>query len=256
VRHLGGDGRGDLETAGPGADHGHPLAGEVDVWSHRAEWNAGPAKSPARGSPGRVGPVELADGRDHGPGHQGRPRSRRGPGSRTDHVAVRLVPGGPEHLGLPPDVGPDPVLVHHRLEVGLELGLLGEELRPGIARLEAVAVEVVADVDPCPRVGVLPPGAADAGVLLDDGEGDAGLLQPDAGQQSRLPAADDHHREGARRRASPTGSTFRASDPSSSISSISIGTYSSGTSSHTSHVIISCSSSAETGSGSGQPWSR
>ena len=48
----------------------------------------------------------------------------------------------------------------------------------------------------------------------------------------------------------------RASVPSNSISSISMGTYSAGTSSHTNHSIISWSSSAETGAGSGQPRSR
>ena len=50
--------------------------------------------------------------------------------------------------------------------------------------------------------------------------------------------------------------TRRWSAPSSSISSMSIGTYSAGTSSHTSQLIISWSSSAEIGSGSGQPRSR
>ena len=37
---------------------------------------------------------------------------------------------------------------HHALEVGLQLGLLGEELGPGVVGREGVAVEVVADVDP------------------------------------------------------------------------------------------------------------
>ena len=82
-----------------------------------------------------------------------------------------------------------------RLEVRLQLGLFGEEVRPLIGRLEAVAVEVVADVDPRAGIGVLVPGPADAGVLLDDRERDAGLLEPDARQQSRLPAADDDDRE-------------------------------------------------------------
>ena len=45
-------------------------------------------------------------------------------------------------------------------------------------------------------------------------------------------------------RRRPAGPTRRASRPSSSISSIIIGTYSSGTSSQTSHAIISWSSSA------------
>jgi hypothetical protein len=89
----------------------------------------------------------------------------------------------------------DVVAVHNRLEVGLQLGLLGEEVRPLIGRLEAVAVEVIADVDAGTRIGVLPPRPTDAGVLLDDRERDAGLFQPNARQEAGFPAADDHHRK-------------------------------------------------------------
>jgi hypothetical protein len=159
----------------------------------------GAAKALLTGDLRDVRPVQLAHGRDDRPGGQG----RLGPvlGADPDRpCAVRLVPPRPEDLGLPPDVGPDAVLVHHRLEVGLELRLLREEFRPGIAGLEAVAVEVVADVHPRPGVGVLPPGTTDTGVLLDDGERDAGLLQPDAGQQARLPAPDDDDGKGLPRR--------------------------------------------------------
>jgi hypothetical protein len=81
------------------------------------------------------------------------------------------------------------------LEVGLDLRLLGEVLGPVVGGLERVAVEVVAHVDPAPGVGVLVPGAADTGVLLDDRVGDAGLLQPDAGQHARLAGTDHEDRQ-------------------------------------------------------------
>ena len=100
----------------------------------------------------------------------------------------------------------DVVLVHHSLEIRLQLRLFGEEVRPLIGRFEAVAVEVVGYVDSRAGIGVLVPGAADACVLLDDGERDARLLQPDPGQQSRLTASDDDDREGVglpRRRHEP-----------------------------------------------------
>ena len=44
-------------------------------------------------------------------------------------------------------------------------------------------------------IPVLPPGAADVGVLLDDGEGDAGALQLDRRVEAAEPAADDDHVE-------------------------------------------------------------
>ena len=148
-------------------------------WSHRAEWNAGPAKVSAPSMAGTFGSVELADGGDHRPGRQdllgpvGRTRAR------TDHVADSSSQVAPSTSVSQRTWAPIPCLSHDRLEVALELGLPGEVLGPVVARLEAVAVEVVADVDPGPGIRVLPPGSAHAGVLLDDGEGDAGLLQPD-----------------------------------------------------------------------------
>ena len=85
----------------------------------------------------------------------------------------------------------DVVLVHHPLEVGLQLGLLGEEVRPFVGWLEAVAVEVISDVDPRAGIGVLPPRSADTRVLLDDRERDTRFLQPDPGQQTGFTAPDD-----------------------------------------------------------------
>ena len=56
------------------------------------------------------------------------------------------------------------------------------------------------DVDPAARIAVLVPGAADTGVLLDDLERDAGLAQPDRGQQARCAQPDDQHRKAFRQR--------------------------------------------------------
>ncbi len=86
------------------------------------------------------------------------------------------------------------MLVHHAAEVALQLGLFGEEMRPVIAGLEAVAVEVVGDVDARARIAVLPPCSTRAGVLLHDGERNVGLPQANTGQDSRFAAADDDHR--------------------------------------------------------------
>ena len=54
---------------------------------------------------------------------------------------------------------------------------------------------MTAHIDAGAGVRVLPPGAAGAGVLVDDREGDPGLAEANAGEQARLPASDDHDRE-------------------------------------------------------------
>ena len=70
--HVGGDGRGDLEPAGPGADHGHPLAGEVDRVVPAGRVEGRPGEALLAGDVGDVRPVQLPDGGDHGPGHERR----------------------------------------------------------------------------------------------------------------------------------------------------------------------------------------
>ena len=50
------------------------------------------------------------------------------------------------------------------------------------------------DIDAGARVPVLPPCAAGTGVLVDDGERQAGLLQADAGEDPGHAAADDQDR--------------------------------------------------------------
>ena len=91
-----------------------------------------------------------------------------------------------------------PVLVDGLLEVLLQLGLLGVGAGP-VVRLERVRVEVRADVDLGARVGVVPPGAADAERRLVDGERvDAGVLHLHAGGDAAEPGADDHDPRRAR----------------------------------------------------------
>ena len=64
---------------------------------------------------------------------------------------------------------------------------------------EAVAVHVVLDVDPAARVGVLEPGAAHIGVLLEHGHLHTGLLQAMRGGDTRHTRPHHHHMEVALR---------------------------------------------------------
>ena len=91
-------------------------------------------------------------------------------------------------------MGPQPVLVDDRFEIGPELRLPAVVLAPVLGRLEGEAVLVAAHVDARTGVAVLPPGAARAGVLVDDRERKPGLGESDAGEDPAHPAADDHDR--------------------------------------------------------------
>ena len=77
---------------------------------------------------------------------------------------VGVVPGGGGHPRVEPHVFVDPAAFHDGLEVGLQFGLPREELGPVIVGFEAVAVEVVADVDA--GAGCSPPRSAHTGILL------------------------------------------------------------------------------------------
>ncbi len=69
--------------------------------------------------------------------------------------------------------------------------MLAVVLAPELGRFEREAVLMAPDVDPGTGVAVLPPGAAWAPVLLDDGEGQPGLLEADAGEDPAHAAPDD-----------------------------------------------------------------
>ena len=194
LRHILGDRRRDLEAARPRTDHGHPLASEL----HRVVPPCRVERRPRE----VLGPFERRHRRSVELPHSGDHRTRLVHGlvpecvERLDrpHVIV-LVPHASRDLGLKDDVLVDAVLAHRGLEVALQLRLAGEVLGPLVGGLEGVAVEVVADVHPGAGVGVLPPGAADALVLLEDGERDVCLGEPDARQQPGLTAPDHHDRQ-------------------------------------------------------------
>ena len=84
-------------------------------WSQRAEWNAGPSKSPKPGMSGQLRPVELADGAD-------RPRW-------PSSVSSRAVGGA--H-----DDGPAQVVVgpRRRHDLGAEADVLAQAERVGACR--------------------------------------------------------------------------------------------------------------------------
>ena len=109
-------------------------------------------------------------------------------------VASSHVSAG--HRGAEAAVRAEVVLVEDLGEVVPQLGLPAVVLAPVVRRLERVAVLVAADVDPGAGVAVLPPGAAGAVVLVDDGERQAGLGEADAGEDAGLAAADHDDRGG------------------------------------------------------------
>jgi hypothetical protein len=105
-----------------------------------------------------------------------------------------VAPLGRDDIGVPKYVLGQVVLVHHLGEIGLQLVLLGEEVRPIVVGLEAVAIEMVCDVDAGAGIAVLPPRSPGSGVLLHDGEGYVGLFEADPGQDAGFAASDDEDR--------------------------------------------------------------
>ena len=198
---VGGDGGHELQGAGTAADHRDPLAGQVGAVDPLRGVHGESGERIATLDIGELRPVELA--------HRADERRRRQVlgvtlvatcGAHLDGPAGRgLVPRRTHDLGREPHPIGDAVLVEAPLEVRLQLGLLGEELGPGVVGCERVRVEVVADVDAAPGIAVLEPGATDPGVLLDDRELDAGLGETDAGEQARHTGPDHDHSETAGR---------------------------------------------------------
>ena len=183
------DRRRDLKSAGARADHRDVLVAQVHRVVPLAGMECRPGEVLLPVDVRQVGPVELSDCADH--------RARREFRRLAVAVAranrpcrIGVVPRRLGHLGLPADVRRDVVFLHDALEIGVQLGLFGEEVRPVIGRLEAVAIEVISHVDARTGVGVLVPRAADARVLLHDGERNAGLLEPDPRQQAGFTASD------------------------------------------------------------------
>ena len=164
-------------------------------WSHRAEWNVGPANESRPSMSGKSGrlswPTALmtAFGGDRLLAPVGDAARRRvHASSASDHVGrraprcrTRMSLAQAERVGAAPEV--------------VEQHVLGREVqRPVVALRERVAVVVVRVVDAATGIRVLEPRAADVVVLLDDHERHAGLLQPVRGEQARHARADDRRR--------------------------------------------------------------
>src|SRR3954469_6425596 len=77
------------------------------------------------------------------------------------------------------------------LEIVEQLLALREVARPRIARAEREGIGVVRRIDATTRVAVDIPGAAEFGILLDDGVGDAKPAQRHAERDRADPGADD-----------------------------------------------------------------
>ncbi|GIW17245.1 MAG: hypothetical protein KatS3mg064_0402 [Tepidiforma sp.] len=200
LRHLGDE----LRRARAGADDRDALASEVDrmVPARGVELRTAEPLEPA--DIGNLGPVQLADGADDGV----RPQHLLAAVS-PPHVDVPLgpvvVPFEERDFRVELDVLPHAELPRALAEV-VQQDRLGRVVRRPVDLLgERIAVERVRNVDTSARVGVLQPRAADVVVLLEDREGDAGLLQPDAGEDPRHPGADDDDLERERRVLLPRG---------------------------------------------------
>ena len=76
-------------------------------------------------------------------------------------------------------------------DVRIDLGAAGVVVRPIRIGREGIRIEVVGNVDTQVGVGVLEPGAADIGVLVEDGVRDARLLEPNRRAEAAEAGADD-----------------------------------------------------------------
>ena len=210
---------------------------------------------PQRGSPAASrcleGASSVPDGADH----------RSAPTCRVDSIAVTCPHGPGGSVVIPGRLGNLGFPQHMAADVGTCPSRFGSRPAVRAARQRSASIGRSArscsgrsnfHVDAGTGIGVLPPGPADAGVLLDDRERDTRLFQPNARQQTGFPAADDDHREvvggGTPDRSTVFAVEFHLLEQHRP--------YSGGTGSQTSHCIISCNNSGPIGSGSGQPRSR
>ena len=186
--------RADLESAGAGADQGEPLPRDIQVLGPAGRVERRSGEGVHARDVGHPGDVERAHGADdeagleHLLGATGRTRTS------TPTCDASSCHATPVTAVSKRQCGRSSYLSTMAVEVRPQLRLLAVVLAPEVGRLEGEAVLVAPDVDACPGVTVLPPGAAGPGVLVDDGEGQARLLEPDAGQDPAHAAADDDDR--------------------------------------------------------------
>src|SRR5690606_15827073 len=114
-------------------------------------------------------------------------------------------------LDLEADVRAQTEGVDRLVDVAPDLVALGEVARPVGVLVEGIRIEVPRRVHAAARVGVLVPGAAHRRMALEDHEGNAGLLEPDAHADAAQAGADDDHAKrvqaGRARRPAPVQGT-------------------------------------------------
>ncbi len=123
---------------------------------------------------------------------------------RDPPQAVGLVIDAGDHPGVEHRPFTDLVLVGHAHQVILHVVSLGVVVIPLRIDFEREGVEVTRRIDADARIAVLPPGAADLGILFDDNMVVAGLGEFDAGDDAGHAGADHQHLE-PRRRLAPLG---------------------------------------------------
>ena len=193
MRGLQRDLRHHLIPGAPGADHRDALAFQIGIlWPPRRV--PGPAFEGFRpGDVRNVRPIEEAHGRDHRAG------TDRAGAVRPDHVdypfARRFVPGQGFDLGLELDVLAQVEIVGDPVEVFHILPPFAERVRIGEIDAEQMRVGPAGRIDARAGIAVFPPGAADALVLLDDGEREPGLAQLQRGVQPAHAGTDDRDGE-------------------------------------------------------------
>ena len=108
---------------------------------------------------------------------------------------LRLIPGAAEHAVIEEHLVAQAVFLRDTQQVLLDLRALGVVAAPVRILLEGVGIEMAGGVDGHAGVDVLQPGAAEIGVLFDDREVVAGLVELDARGDAAHAGADHGHLE-------------------------------------------------------------
>jgi len=172
------DGRHDLHRARPGTDDADPAPGQFDgvIPAGAVERCAGERVETL--DVGVAGMVQDAGGADHHIGLVGLAAGEL-------DVPTGAVVAQPTDLGVELDEVAHAEACRHVLQVGEDLRPGSEGVRPVGVRCEREAVQVRGDVARDPRIGVVPPRAAQSvGLLVYDDRVEAGLLQLDRAEDA------------------------------------------------------------------------
>ena len=206
--HIRRDFRHELERARARADHIHAFAFQIHIVPPLRGMEGRALERSHTLDVGQLGLVELPHRADHGVGNKRLFLA----GFILDlHMPLRrlFVEARLPHLCLEADVLAQVIFVRSALEIAQQHILRGVMIGPVVVRLEAERIHVVRIVHAAAGIGVLEPGAANFGILLDHIEGNACLLEADGGENAAHTRADHHHAQLAARRAQLFGIPMR-----------------------------------------------